>query len=335
MNHTIEELPWSGWGVQVAELRRKGWQPRAFTEFIVKIHGWCNLACDYCYVYEMADQSWRAKPRAMSRDTFDGACRMIAQHAAMHAVPAVDLVFHGGEPLLAGSSELEYFARTARHMLEPDVQVRLGIQTNGVLIDEDVLRICDRWNIKIGVSLDGGRAEHDRHRLDRRGQGSYDRVAAGLERLLADERRRLFTGLLCTVDLRNDPIETYDALLRFSPPSVDFLLPHGNWTTPPPGRTSDPAATPYADWLLPIFDRWYGAPELETRVRLFDCVIDLLLGRDAGSELLGLAPVRLAVIETDGSLEQVDELKSAFEGAAGLRLGVRATRSIRRSGIRR
>jgi uncharacterized protein len=28
-------------------------------EFIVKVHSRCDLSCDYCYMYEMADQSWR------------------------------------------------------------------------------------------------------------------------------------------------------------------------------------------------------------------------------------------------------------------------------------
>ncbi|MEV0296187.1 FxsB family cyclophane-forming radical SAM/SPASM peptide maturase [Nocardia sp. NPDC050710] len=316
MGNSTEELPWSGWGLDFAELRHSGWQPLAFREFVVKIHGLCNLACDYCYVYEMADQSWRDKPKTMSREVFDRACRMIADHAARFAVPTIDLVFHGGEPLLVGTNELDYFARTARQLLEPDIKVRLGIQTNGVLIDEDVLRVCERWDVRVGVSLDGGATEHDRHRLDRRGRGSHARVTAGLERLLTGERRRLFAGLLCTIDLANDPVRTYESLLPFRPPAVDFLLPNGSWTTPPPGRIPDPATAPYADWLIAIFDRWYGAPELETRVRVFDDIIDLLLGRSAASELVGMAPVRLAVIETDGSLEQVDELKSAFDGAA-------------------
>lgn len=319
MTQLPQELPWSGWGLDFAELRRGGWQPLAFTEFIVKIHGRCNLACDYCYIYEMADQSWRSKPKAMSREVFTHACRMIGEHAAHFALPAVDLVFHGGEPLLVGAYDLEYFARTARQLLEPKIAVNLGIQTNGVLIDEDVLRICDRWNVRIGVSLDGGETENDRHRLDRAGRGSYTKVAAGLRRLLAPAHRHLYSGLLCTIDLANDPVQTYEELLRFEPPAMDFLLPHGNWTTPPPGRHPDDT-TPYADWLIEIFERWYNASEQETGVRLFENIIGSLLGDRPTAESIGLEPVRLAVIETDGSLEQVDELKSAFEGAARIRV---------------
>jgi uncharacterized protein len=34
-----------------------GWRPVPFREFIVKVHSRCDLACDYCYMYEMADRS--------------------------------------------------------------------------------------------------------------------------------------------------------------------------------------------------------------------------------------------------------------------------------------
>ncbi|MEU6190505.1 FxsB family cyclophane-forming radical SAM/SPASM peptide maturase [Nocardia sp. NPDC047038] len=315
----VVQTSWPAIGLDVEGLRRRGWEPLPFTEFVVKIHSRCNLACDYCYVYEMADQSWRDQPKTMSRKVFDEALQMIADHARRFQLPAVDLVFHGGEPLLVGHRDLEYFARSARESLEPITEVRLGVQTNGVLLDLEFLRICARWNVRVGVSLDGDESGNDRHRRDRRGAGSYTRVAAGITQLTADENRHLFAGLLCTIDVANDPVRTYEALLACRPPAVDFLLPHGTWTTPPPARTADHTATPYADWLISVFDRWFRAPELETRVRIFDDIIDLLLGGSVTSELLGLAPIQLAVIETDGTLEQVDELKSAFAGATKLR----------------
>ncbi|WP_406234271.1 FxsB family cyclophane-forming radical SAM/SPASM peptide maturase [Nocardia sp. NBC_01009] len=310
-----EGASWPTVGLDVEGLRRIGWQPLPFVEYVMKIHSRCNLACDYCYVYEMADQSWRDQPKNMDDRVFTDSCKTIAEHARRFALPAVNLVMHGGEPLLVGHEKLEYFARSARELLEPITKVRLGIQTNGVLIDKEFLRICDRWGIQVGVSLDGDREANDRHRKYRRGTGSFDDVAKGLELLIDGDHRHLYSGLLCTVDVENDPIETYEALVQFGPPALDFLLPHGNWTTPPPAKTADATTTPYADWLIPIFDRWYAAPEVETRVRLFDVVIKLLLGRNASTEAVGLAPVRLAVFETDGTLEQVDELKSAFAGA--------------------
>lgn len=293
-------------------------QALPFTQFVVKIHSRCNLACDYCYVYEMSDQSWKNQPKTMSNAIFDHACRMIRDHAARFALPAVGLVFHGGEPLLVGHTALDRFARRAREILEPATRVRLGMQTNGVLIDNEFLDICARNNVEIGVSLDGDERAHDRHRKYRRGAGSYADVGAGLRLLTRPAYRHLYSGLLCTIDIDNDPLDTYEALLGFGPPALDLLLPHGNWSAPPPARTADRTLTPYADWLIAIFDRWYGSPVVTTRIRLFDEIIELLLGGAGASESVGLAPVQLAVVETDGSLEQVDALKSAFAGAARL-----------------
>lgn len=48
----------------------------------------------------------------------------------------------------------------------------------------------------------------------------------------------------------------------------------------------------------------------------------LLFGQPGTGEAVGLSPVAIAVVETNGQIEQVDTLKSAFEGAAGTRLHV-------------
>ena len=42
----------------------------------------------------------------------------------------------------------------------------------------------------------------------------------------------------------------------------------------------------------------------------------LMLGGASTTELLGLSPIGAIVVETDGSIEQSDILKSAFQGAS-------------------
>src|ERR1700722_3738001 len=80
----------------------KGWQPTPFREFVLKIHSRCDLACRYCYMYQMADQSWRSRPKRMSEATLDLVASRISEHARTHSLKMVRVVFHGGEPLLAG-----------------------------------------------------------------------------------------------------------------------------------------------------------------------------------------------------------------------------------------
>jgi uncharacterized protein len=200
--------------------------------------------------------------------------------------------------------------------------VDIRVQTNGLLLDDSYLALFARLNIRVGVSLDGGPAANDRHRRYGNGRGSYDDVARALRLLGQEQYRHLYGGILCTIDLRNDPLDVYESLLAFEPPRLDFLPPHGNWNSPPPGRTVDGTDTPYADWLSSVFDRWYGAPRQETRIRLFESLISLLLGGPSYSEAVGLSPIDLLTVETDGSIEQADVLKTSAEGmaATGLHL---------------
>ena len=92
---------------------------------------------------------------------------------------------------------------------------------------------------------------------------------------------------------------------------------------PPPGLPApagDPA--PYGRWLTAVFDRWWDADRRRTRVRLFEECVALLLGVPAATERLGLQPFTAVVVETDGAIEQVDSLKSAYEGAAATGMDV-------------
>jgi uncharacterized protein len=302
----------------VAALIEEGWRPSPFREFIVKVHSRCDLSCDYCYMYEMADQSWRDQPRAMSAETADLTARRIGDHARTHGLRDVTLILHGGEPLLAGRDLISRLVAATRDSAGPDVTVHAAVQTNGVGLSEAYLSLFDALDVRVGVSVDGYQEAHDRHRRFASGRGSYPAVAAALDRL--SRFPHLYGGLLCTVDLRNDPVRTYRALADFSPPKIDFLLPHGTWLNPPPGRALAPASIPYAAWLTEIFDDWYPKPL--TRIRMFEEIMQLLLGGASDSEIVGLAPAQMVVIETNGSIEQEDTLKAAYAGAAATSLHV-------------
>lgn len=297
----------------------QGWQPTPFRQFILKLHSRCNLACRYCYVYELADQTWRSRPRAMSSAVVSMAALRIAEHARAHDLDTVRIIFHGGEPLLTGPWPLIEALRKIRAEVDARVRVDSWVQTNGTLLDDETLDALEAHRIRIGVSLDGDEATQDSNRRHASGRGSHDQVTEALHRLM--KRMSIYSGLLCVVNLTADPVATYEALLRFAPPAIDFLLPHANWTAPPMGRTGS-APAPYADWLIAAFDRWYAVPVREARVRLFEEIIHLLLGGQSASEAVGLTPTSLLVIESDGSIEQSDALKSAYHGAAATGLHV-------------
>ncbi|GII54614.1 hypothetical protein Pth03_30030 [Planotetraspora thailandica] len=229
---------------------------------------------------------------------------------------------HGGEPLLAGPSRLRHIARELRGALDGVAELDLRIHTNGVLLSERFCEIFEAEHIKVGISLDGDRVSNDRHRLYSNGRSSYDQVIRAVT-LLRDHHPDLYAGLLCTIDIRNDPIAVYEGLTALDPPRIDFLLPHATWDQPPLRPTGGDTGrdAPYADWLIAVHDRWVadGRP---VAIRMFDSIVLTGRGRPSQTESLGLSPTDLVVIETDGSYEQADSLKTAFDGAPATGLDV-------------
>ncbi|GAA1293090.1 hypothetical protein Psi02_50970 [Planotetraspora silvatica] len=307
--------------LDVDELLQRGWRAQPFRQFLLKVHSRCNLACDYCYVYTLADQSWRSQPMVMDPQLVSVTARRIAEHADHHGLTSVRVILHGGEPLLAGHDYLGKIIEIIRAEVGPNLRVDAAVQTNAVLMDEAALRSFCALDVRVGVSLDGSPRGNDRNRRYADGRSSYDAVARGLRLLMSEPYRHLYSGVLCTIDLANDPIETYEALVDFDPPTLDFLLPHATWDSPPPGGGLDRAATRYADWLIAIFDRWYDSGS-ETVIRLFQEIIHVLLGGTSESEAIGLTPTSLVVIETDGSIEQTDSLKVVSHGAPATGLNI-------------
>jgi uncharacterized protein len=291
-----------------------GSPPVPLSQFVLKVHSRCDLACDHCYIYEAADQSWRGRPMILSAEVAGKAAQRIAEHASAHALSAVQVVLHGGEPLLAGRSRLEQIITALREATRGVCRLDVRIHTNGVLLSEAFCELFARYRVKVGISLDGDRAANDRHRRYADGRSSYDKVIAAIGLLAKPAFRDLYSGLLCTIDTANDPLAVYDSLIALQPPRLDFLLPHATWDAPPARSRADDSE--YADWLIAIYDRW-AAQGRPVQIRTFDSILSTLAGGPSFTEALGLEPATLAVIETDGSYEQVDSLKAAFDGAPG------------------
>ncbi len=284
----------------------------ALSQFVFKVHSRCDLACDHCYVYEHADQSWRRQPRAMSVEVIRAAGARIAEHAKAHGLAGVRIVLHGGEPLLLGPRVMRELVGELLAVLDPVVHVDLRMQTNAVRLTTEFCDLFREFDIRVGVSLDGDQAANDRHRRFRNNASSYHEVVAGIALLRRPEYRRSYAGLLCTVDLANDPIAVYEEMLRHEAPRIDFLLPHATWDHPP--ARPDGTTAPYARWLSTVYDRWLadGRP---THIRLFESLLSTAGGGPSYSEWVGLDPADLAVVETNGAWELADSIKIAYDGA--------------------
>lgn len=164
----------------------------------------CNLNCAYCFYLEKAnlypDSSMRMSDRILEE--------YIRQYIRSQPTPEITFAWQGGEPVLMG---IEFYERVVELQVKycpPGVKVLNTLQTNGTLLDERLVKFFKQNQFLLGVSMDGPRELHDAYRLDKGGQGSFDRVMAGIHLL---QRHEVDYNILACVNSLNAryPLEVY------------------------------------------------------------------------------------------------------------------------------
>ena len=123
----------------------------------------CQLRCRYCYM-----SAGDVPEVDLDERTFAAA----AQNLGLGLGAEVQIA--GGEPLLVPRIVESVAARTRALGV-----TRIGVQTNGIAIDDDFIALARRHRLAVGVSLDGPPAVNDRVR------GHTGDVLRGLARLEA------------------------------------------------------------------------------------------------------------------------------------------------------
>ncbi len=292
--------------------------PALIRSLVVKIAQRCNLNCSYCYVYNHEDKSYRRRPVFMSRQIFGALVDRIQAYLETQPDHELDLIFHGGEPMLLPPDELDAWLSDAARQL--GTKVRYGLQTNGTLVSERWLQVLKKHRISPAISIDGTPEVHDAFRVDHAGKGSYNKVVDGLRKLID---AGLDPGALCVINPGHAGIEVYRHLRSLGLKRINFLLPDATHDSKPLlyGKLGP---TCVADYLIPIFDEWFEEDDPEIIVKLFVEVLRLLFGGTPLTDNFGasLDGQSYLIIESDGSIHGTDVLKICYEGASDTGLNV-------------
>jgi uncharacterized protein len=259
----------------------------------------------------MGDDNWSRLGKFMSPETILSTALELRKLAEHQGKP-FSIVLHGGEPLLLGADRLKFLLSTLRNVLSPEFPI--SIQTNGILITNELLDVCSAFMTSVAVSLDGPKEIHDQWRVTHAGSGTFDDVLNGYK-ILKDHRDHGFlnAGLLAVIDPFSDPAEVYSFFKEIGAPSVDFLYKDGNHDRLPFGKRSL-SSTEYGQWMLKLLNVYLNDRD-PLPIRVIDDMLKVLLGGMVTKEGLGITDFGILIIDTDGSLMKNDTLKSAFNGA--------------------
>lgn len=123
-----------------------------FMQFMFKPTYSCNLACQYCHVHQNRDENHGIISFELAKTLFD----WILYFCLSKGINQVDILWHGGEPLLIGHKLMlriiEYYTELFKlnHIV-----CSSSIQTNLLLMDESYVPLIKTYfNNTIGFSFD-------------------------------------------------------------------------------------------------------------------------------------------------------------------------------------
>ncbi|MHC1728254.1 MAG: radical SAM protein [Syntrophobacteraceae bacterium] len=160
---------------------------------IIKPTSRCNCRCVYCYNSLRAEKSG-----IMDTETLRLLLTRITEYCRETHINRVELIWHGGEPLLMGPEFYEKIHTYSSHLASV-AEVSQAIQTNLLLFDKAFVPIFKDLRIKISTSLDPCRGI----RLTRKGE---DHLDTWVHKLCEALDAGFHIGLICVLHKKHLPI---------------------------------------------------------------------------------------------------------------------------------
>ena len=262
------------------------------------------MACTYCF-YLKKDELFKSTP---THRMVEEVQEELIRQAMKQSADQISFIWQGGEPTLMG---LDFYRKAIelQQQFGRGQMVGNGLQTNGLLIDDQWIDFLKKYHWLVGLSLDGPEHAHDYYRRSRSGDGTWEKVVANAEKMLAAD---IAVNALIVVN---------DYSVRFADEIYNFHkslgLSHMQFIPCVEAIQNNPSqlssfsvpAEEYGHFLCRIFDLWmddFSGLTPTTSVRLFDSLLHLYMNHPAPECTLLDKCGNYAVVEHNGEVFSCD-----------------------------
>lgn len=289
----------------------------------------CNLDCSYCFYLSKEKLLDSCNKWRMSDEVLEN---FIRQYIEGQGHDEIVFSWQGGEPTLCGLEFFEKVVKLEKKYCPSGKHIENDLQTNGTLLDDQWCRFLRENNFLVGLSIDGPKELHDKHRVDKTGESTFDKVLNASKLL---KKHGVPFNTLTTVNRDNakHPLEVYRFLRdEIGPRAIQFNpvveVKCFENTAPPfwgsfsPPKIGNPMAEPetehsivtdwsvnandYGDFLCEIFDEWYNNDFGRTFIYNFECAVSQWMGIYGVMCVFGPFCGKGMAIEHDGNVYSCD-----------------------------
>jgi uncharacterized protein len=178
--------------------------------FTIQPTGNCQLGCHYC------GQS-HSKIK-MDDNLVQKSFERIANTVKTNDYKLLSITWYGGEPLLAAKPILDFSEKITKFCSENEVHYKADIITNGVLLKPDLFeKLVVDSNIRhFQITLDGLKEFHDKRRMTKGGEGSFDVIMQNIIKCLNSETFDKYNpSINIRLNINNENVESVDQLIDY------------------------------------------------------------------------------------------------------------------------
>jgi uncharacterized protein len=159
---------------------------------------YCNLACSYCF------EDTKGIGEAMS---FSNAEKIVKKIEKLNLSNNLTIEFNGGEVF----QRLDIIKFIIKKALSSKVirnrNLSFSIQSNGTIMSNDIINLIEKYNIYLGISIDGNKEDHDRHRVFINGNGSHKSVMRNIKKI---RKNNINFSVIAVVESPNQIVRSFD-----------------------------------------------------------------------------------------------------------------------------
>jgi len=240
--------------------------PKNFITVLAEPTSYCNMDCVYCY------KGNKKKKLHMSQATTEKMLSGIIRYNEKRGLPS-SFVWHGGEPTLRG---VEFYQHVYDFVKSLDClyPVSHTVQTNGTLLDAELIDLYVSNNTSISISLDGPASYHDNMRPFIDGKPTHSLILNNIEMA---KNAGLKIGILMSIS--NENIEAIKDMFDYcrenrytfglNPLTDDLHSSHASMVTP----------ENYLNACIEVFDLWFFQKDFAIQVNPGWGVASMLLSK--------------------------------------------------------
>ena len=159
---------------------------RKVYEVHIEVADGCNLDCSYCYYV-----SKKNKLEAFTLSQFEA----IFDRLFTDSQEDINIVFHGGEPLLRSAIWYDERCSLVKKLAERhNKRIRFQLQTNGTLLTDDYIDVFVKHHVVVSVSLDGPSEVHNAIR------GGFSKTVSAIQKL---QKAGVFGSVIAVISKHN------------------------------------------------------------------------------------------------------------------------------------